>query len=505
MEASSKMAAMKHGCVIAAMVCLSGCGATQQVVTTPQDANWAKVNAEARARAQPAPEPTLLPVTHFSAGRLFERRGQLREAAEQYRKAVALNQDFIQAYNRLGAVLTRMGQWDQADQVFVSAIQRAPDAAYLRNNLAFSYMAQGRWQDAEVELRNALQLKPSFMRARVNLAVVLAKQDDAESAFAQFSQAMPLAEAYFNMGVLHRSDRRFEQAQDAFASAVALRPNWAKARTQLQQTDALMAASQAEVEATTEAAALDPQGDSVETPAPDPVATAEPAAPDMEAAVAVEPVAEVPAREPVEETEPEPVATAEETESVAPDALPVAEPVEQTSARPATCEQAPEPVRSSPAPKVLIIACPAGQQETPQVTWFQDAEASVWTQDVSAAPKAEPAKAAPADQQPAPAATEQTTDQLPEARPVEMPDEVSVNQDVQETCVVQRRPVCEPFARWAHQVVEYSGWPGVLRKAGRIDVSWLASQRWLGTDVVLSPLDAGSGKLVWERSVPANG
>jgi hypothetical protein len=287
---------------------------------------------------------------------------------------------------------------------------------------------------------------------------------------------------------------------------VALRPNWAKARTQLQQTDALMAASTApEVEATAEEAASDPQADSTETVAPSPVATAEPAAPAMEATVAVEPVPEVAAQEPVEEViEPEPVATAKETEPVAADALPVAEPVQQTSVRPATKEVA-ESARPSPAPQVLIIACPAGQEETPQAIWFQDAEASVWTQDVSAAPKTEPAKAAPADQEPAPAATEQTTDQLLEAEPVQMPDEVSVNQDVQDTCVVQQRPVCEPFARWAHQVVEYSGWPGVLRKAGRIDVSRLASERWLGTDVVLRPLDAGSGKLVWERSVPADG
>ena len=502
MEASSKMAAMKHGCVIAAMVCLSGCGATQKVVTTPQDANWAKVNAEARARAQPAPEPTLLPVTHFSAGRLFERRGQLRQAAEQYRKAVALNEDFIQAYNRLGAVLTSMGQWDQADRVFVSAIQRAPDTAYLRNNLAFSYMAQARWQDAEVELRNALQLNPSFMRARVNLAVVLAKQGDAESAFAQFSQAMPLAEAYFNMGVLHRSERRFEQAQDAFASAVALRPNWAKARAQLQQTDALIAVSQGSVvEATAEAAASDPQGDSAGTPAPGPVATAAPAAPALEDAVAAEPVRETLAQEPVEEViEPEPAATAKDAQSVAIEALPAAERVEETSARPVTRKEVVEPAKPLIAPRAHR---PAERQHMPKAIWFQDAEASVWTQDVLAAPKA--TETAPVDKQPAPAAVEQTTEELPEAEPVQMPDELSAGEPQQESSVVERRTVYQSFARLARQMAEYSGWPGVLRQAGRIDASWLASPRWLGADVVLRPLDASTGKLVWERSVPADG
>jgi len=502
------MAAIKHGCVIAAMVFLSGCGTTQEMVTTPQDANWAKVSADARARAQPAPEPTLLPMTHFSAGRLFERRGELQQAAEQYRKAVALNGEFLQAYNRLGAVLARMGHWEQADQVYISAIQRAPDAAYLRNNLAFSYMAQGRWQDAEVELRNALQLKPSFMRARVNLAVALAKQGDADNAFAQFAQAMPLAEAYFNMGVLHRDDRRTEQARDAFASAVALRPTWAKARAQLKQIDALIAASQGpKVEPAAEAPALDEQAETAHTPAPGPVATVEPVVA-VEAVVTVEPVREVLAQEPVKQViEPEPIAPADDTQSVAAEALPVAEPVEQTSARPAACKEVAESAKPSPAPRVLIIACPAGQQETPQAMWFQDAEASVWTQDVLTAPKT--TEAAPAEQQPAPAAIEQTTDQLPEAAPVQMPDKVSAGQDVQETCVVQRRPVCEPFARWARQTVEYSGWPGVLRQVGPIDSSrlagWLASQRWLDADVVLCPLDAGAGKLVWERSVPADG
>ena len=496
------MAATKHGCVIAAMMCLAGCGMTQEMVTTPQDANWAKVSAEARARAKPAPEPTLLPVTYFSAGRLFERRGELLQAAEQYRKAVALNADFLQAYNRLGVVLTRMGRWEEADQVFISAIRRAPNTAYLRNNLAFSYMAQSRWQDAEAELRNAIQLKPSFARARVNLGVVLAKQGDVEGAFAQFSQVMSLAEAHFNMGVLHRGDHRLEQAREAFAQALALRPNWAKVRTQLQQTETLIAASQGpKAKTVAEVTVVDEQVEPAVEPTRGSAVEAEPA-------VAVESLPVAP-EEPVgQAAEAEPIASAKDTQPAEAEALPVAEPIEEMSVRPATCKEAAEPVTPLPAPRFLRTDRATEQTEAPQVMWFESAEASVWTQDAFVEPKAATPEPAPVDQ-PVPTAVEQTTEELPEAEPVQIPDELSVGEALQDLRVVERRPVYEPFARWARQIVEYSGWPCVLREAGQIDLgrleSWLAPQRWLDAGMVLRPLDASAGKLVWERSVRSDG
>jgi len=498
------MAAMKHGCVIVAVVWLVGCGTTQEMVTTPQDANWAKVSAEARARARPAPEPTLLPVTHFSAGRLFERRGELRQAAEQYRKAVALNAAFLQAYNRLGVVLTRMGRWEQADQVFISAIQRAPNTAYLRNNLAFSYMAQGRWQDAEVELRNALELKPSFVRARVNLGVVLTKQGDADSAFAQFSQAMPLAEAYFNMGVLHRGDLRFEQAREAFAQALALRPNWAKAHAQLQQTEALVAASRGpKAETLTKATVVEEQVEPAVEPTPPPLA-------EVESVVAAEPLRAVPDEPAEQANEAEPIVSAKDSQPVEAEALPAADPIEEMSVPPATRKDVAEPVTPLPAPQVFRSDRATERPEAPEVMWFESAETSVWTQDAftEPEPRAATPEPVPVDDPPVPTAAEQTTEELPAAEPV--PDEPSVSMPLQDdSCMVERRSVHGSLLRFAHQLLEYSGWPGVLREAGQIDfgrlASWLAPQYWADPGMVLRSPDDRAGKLVWERSVRIDG
>jgi hypothetical protein len=124
---------------------------------------------------------------------------------------------------------------------------------------------------------------------------------------------------------------------------------------------------------------------------------------------------------------------------------------------------------------------------------------------VSAAP--ETAEAASVDEQPAPASTEpeQTTEELPKAQPVQRPDEVSAGEPEQEPCVVQRPAGHQSLARLVRQIVEYSGWPGVLRKVGPIDAGWLAPLRWLEADVVLSPPAASAGKVVWERAIPADG
>jgi len=237
------MSSVKHGCVVlAAIVLLVGCAGSEQVVTTTRDLNWVNLNAEARARAKPAPEPKLLPITHYSAGQLLERRGQFHAAAQQYRHAVTLNPDFVQAYNRLGVVLDRLGRHDQAEQAFHAALERKPRAAYLHNNLGFCYLLQERWQDAEAALQEALRIKQGFKRARVNLAVAFAKQGRFDHALQQLSRALPTATAYYNMGLLCRGEQRYAEARRWLEQALALDGHLELARVQLRELTALSAA-----------------------------------------------------------------------------------------------------------------------------------------------------------------------------------------------------------------------------------------------------------------------
>ncbi len=201
---------------------------------------WLQVNQAKSFQEEAGPEPDILPVTRFTAGRLFEQQKQTHRAILQYRKAVELNPQFTVAYNRLGICLDKIGQHADAERVFREAVRLAPELTYLRNNLAFNLMAQGRWQEAERELRTVLQLKPGYDRARVNLGIALSKQSLDDEAFEQFQMVLGEAVAHYNMGLMYKSEGKYAEATDSFRQAVAHEPKRIGAEDQLEQLRSLL-------------------------------------------------------------------------------------------------------------------------------------------------------------------------------------------------------------------------------------------------------------------------
>lgn len=188
---------------------------------------------------QETASPEIMPDTHLAAGRLHESQGRLARAAEQYRLAIGVRPDDVEAYNRLGVVLDRLGKYKDADEAFARAIQLAPKRAYLHNNLAFSYTMQGRWSEAEGSLNKALQLQPDFPRARVNLGMVQAQQGRFENAFEQFSRVLKPEDAYYNIGLMYQSKKQTIEAAQAFQQALAANPKMTAAQKRLDMLPAM--------------------------------------------------------------------------------------------------------------------------------------------------------------------------------------------------------------------------------------------------------------------------
>ncbi|MBN1347211.1 MAG: tetratricopeptide repeat protein [Phycisphaerae bacterium] len=182
------------------------------------------------SEVQDQPEPSILPETYLAAGRLAEGRNDLILAVSMYRKAAALNQDSVDARNRLGLVLTRLGHLKLATESLAAAVEIAPDQPYLRNNLAYSYIMQRRWKEAETELNVALELQPEFARARVNLGLVLARTGRYDDALKQFLLVLPASSAHYNLGLMYEMNRRYELASAAFSQALALDPQMGPAK-----------------------------------------------------------------------------------------------------------------------------------------------------------------------------------------------------------------------------------------------------------------------------------
>jgi tetratricopeptide (TPR) repeat protein len=79
--------------------------------------------------------PRILPETNLAAGRIFEQQGAIDKAIEQYRKAIAVNHDYTDAYARLGLMLSITGKHEESVAAFTELLNSSP-AVVLRNNLA---------------------------------------------------------------------------------------------------------------------------------------------------------------------------------------------------------------------------------------------------------------------------------------------------------------------------------------------------------------------------------
>jgi len=219
-------------------------GCQQETRTLPARpvTGWESSQQSRVGALRPRPAPKLLPVTHFASGQLQEQSGALEGAIEQYRQAIALNHDFIAAYERLGLLLDRLGRFDAAEGVWCEAISRAPDLPSLHNNLGFHFLLQRRYAEAATHFENALMIDPRYDRARINLGITLAQVNQTHDALELFRDVLPEAQAQYNLGLVHRQNNRYLEAQDAFQAALQADPYMSAARVHLDQLEPMLAA-----------------------------------------------------------------------------------------------------------------------------------------------------------------------------------------------------------------------------------------------------------------------
>ena len=108
---------------------------------------------------------------HTFLGWTYSFQGRLDEAIEECHKAIAVDPDFGNPYNDIGAYLIQKGQFDEA----IPWLRRAMEAkryearAYPHMNLGRVWEHKGRVWDAMREYRRALAEAPKYQEAYIAL------------------------------------------------------------------------------------------------------------------------------------------------------------------------------------------------------------------------------------------------------------------------------------------------------------------------------------------------
>jgi tetratricopeptide (TPR) repeat protein len=236
------------GVGLAAVVILCGCSTPPAQHDRAGDLPKTQMESNAHLSAS----------TFVAHGYLLEQQGKYEQAAGQYREALSLTPGLIAARNRLGVVLNRLGQHAEASRQFRTALETAPRLAYLHNNLGFSLYLEGRFTEAEPELARALELQPDFRRAHMNHGLTLARLTRWDDALHAFQNAVPEADAHYNMALLQSEMRYYAEAAHSLEQALQANPDFAVARELLRDVSRRAAAEELAREAAAEAHAVKP-------------------------------------------------------------------------------------------------------------------------------------------------------------------------------------------------------------------------------------------------------
>lgn len=138
---------------------------------------------------------------HFKLGTAWARANLLTLAEAAFRKAIALDAQYVDAYVNLGVTLYQMGRLDEALKEYDTALAIAPDDAALHHNKGAVYVQKAlQSQPPDEELLNkgldafqrALELNAQLPQAYFSIGVVYDIQGKRQEALAMFKRFQEL-------------------------------------------------------------------------------------------------------------------------------------------------------------------------------------------------------------------------------------------------------------------------------------------------------------------------
>jgi len=117
---------------------------------------------------------------------LYDRNEQYAEAAETYRKVVALKPGMGYAYFKLGTAYDRINQPAEAVTAFNKAVSLMPRNAVAYNNLGVAFGKLGKLDDEIAALQKAVKIRPNYSSARYNLGMIYLKTGRKQAAMKEY-------------------------------------------------------------------------------------------------------------------------------------------------------------------------------------------------------------------------------------------------------------------------------------------------------------------------------
>jgi tetratricopeptide (TPR) repeat protein len=182
------------------------------------------------------------PGTHYGLGLIHLQKGEIEDAVDEFRKALALRLHYLEAKKSLAEALTLQGKWREAADLLSQVVRADPQSDEAVMAYARALDKSGDKAESQAQYDRARQLSreeaDSFRaKGECNYGVALRNEGKLTESAAAFRKAMEetpnFCEAHDDLGGVLWQQQDFAGASSAFEAAVRCNPNLASARNNL--------------------------------------------------------------------------------------------------------------------------------------------------------------------------------------------------------------------------------------------------------------------------------
>lgn len=125
-------------------------------------------------------------------GVLYHSQGKIDAAVAFYRKALAIDRNYLQAHINLGRALHQQGRLDEAAAFFEAALRVNSCQPDLWKNLGRIYSEQGKFDKALFAYENGARIRPDDFDTLTKIGILQQKQGDLDQAIVFFKKALEI-------------------------------------------------------------------------------------------------------------------------------------------------------------------------------------------------------------------------------------------------------------------------------------------------------------------------
>ncbi len=168
---------------------------------------------------------------HYNLGNVYKDQDKLDDAIKEYQKVICIRPNHACAHCRLGAAYASKDELDLVIAEYEKTIEMKPDCADAHCFLGFTYGVRDKLEESIAELKTATRINPKNDQAHIGLSIAYIDQGKLDEAIDEYKIVIGInpndAAAHDGLGLVYKKQGKLDEAIGEWKTAISINPNHA--------------------------------------------------------------------------------------------------------------------------------------------------------------------------------------------------------------------------------------------------------------------------------------